>query len=150
MADLARRASKERSKGRQKAMDAAAAAGVIQQQLADERSRMNNYKRALEAFYLAGGMGAADAKAYMEAREKIDDFNAAAAKVVMCAMDDQACKADKDVCGVAFEYLNNIGENPGTQYGNKSPEPAPVTPAPAAPEEAETVRPTTTPTTGTN
>lgn len=88
-----------------------AEATLIQQQLAEERTRLTNLKEYLELAYQAGGgMTSGEAKNYVEARNKFGEFVAAASIYTSCRSQSE-CGADT-MCSQAAEFLNNYGAPP--------------------------------------
>jgi hypothetical protein len=107
--------------GQAEAQAKMAEAQVIQQQLNEERVRLDNLKRYLELAYQAGGgMTSGDAKYYVEAREKHGEFVGAAGILVSCNYETD-CQSGP--CKEAYDFLVNLqGTPPQFKDGGKPPE----------------------------
>lgn len=108
-----RKMGEAQRKGAAKAQAKLAEANLIQNQLSEERTRLNNLKQYLELAYQAGGGGtAADAKSYTDAKSKYGDFVAAASVFVSCLKKDDCLNLDT-ACKEASVFLDNIQAHPG-------------------------------------
>lgn len=132
--------AKAMRKGQNEAQAAGMEAQMTSQQLADEKKRMQNLRRAYEIADKAANDSSDDPKAHEEALTKYDKFKSQAVTYVDCRKRTGAGCGDQD-CREAESYLKNLGINVSdvddvpSAVGVKDKETAPA-PSPRTPTAA--------------
>lgn len=125
--------AKAMRKGQNEAQAAGAEAQMTSQQLADEKRRMHDLRRAYEIADEAAGKSSDDPKAHEEALSKYDKFKSQASTLVNCGKNKGAGCGSKD-CRDMDKFLNNLGmgiadvNDVSSSIGTKDADPTPAPP----------------------